>query len=141
MAAFNKFNDYSEQRTRGVHSWGVHAFKIALSNIAPVAANTVLADITQIAAGGGYVAGGNALTGITVNEAAGVTTVAAAQVPFVAAVAPIATFRYYVLYNDTSASKNLVSWWDHGVAVNLADGDAFNVKFNNANPGTIFTDS
>lgn len=141
MAAFNKFNDYSEQRTRGVHQWGVHAFKVALSNVAPTAAGAVLTDITQIAAGAGYAAGGNALTGITVTETAGVTTVQAAQVPFVAAGGAIATFRYYVLYNDTAVGKNLVAWWDHGVAVNLADGDTFNVKFNNANPGTVFTDS
>jgi hypothetical protein len=141
MAAFNKFQDYAEQKNRGVHNWGGHTFKLALSNVAPAAGNSVLADITQIAAGNGYVAGGTALTGVTISETGGTVTVQANQVVFTAAGGAIAAFRYYVLYNDTSASDNLVAWWDHGAAVNLADGDSFTVKFNNASPGTIFTDS
>lgn len=141
MAAYNKFNDYVNQKNRAVHNWATHAFKLAFCNVAPVAGNSVLADLTQIAAGNGYVAGGIALTGVAINSAAGVTTVSANQVTLTAAGGSIATFRYYALYNDTAAADNLVAWWDHGVAVNLADGDSFTVKFNNASPGTIFTDS
>jgi hypothetical protein len=106
-----------------------------------VVGNTVLADITQIAAGNGYVAGGVALTGLTAVEAAGTMTVSANQVVFTAAGGAMATFRYYVLYNATAAAKNLVAFWDHGAAVTLADGDSFTVKFNNASPGTILTAS
>jgi hypothetical protein len=54
----------------------------------------------------------------------------------------MATFRYAVLYNDTTSSpvnKPLVAWWDNGSAVNLQNGDSFTVRFNNADPGTIFT--
>lgn len=143
MPAANKFNDYAEQKNRGVHNWGSHAFKLVLTNVAPVAANSILADLTQIAAGNGYTAGGTALTGVTISETGGVVTVQAAQVVFTASGGAIATFRYYALYNDTATSPAdaLVLWWDHGVAVTLNDGDTFTVKFNNANPGTIFTDS
>jgi hypothetical protein len=72
-----------------------------------------------------------------------VTTVAAAQVVFTAAGAAIGPFRYYGIYNDTATSPAdaLVMWWDHGSNVTLNDGDSFTVKFNNASPGTIFTDS
>lgn len=143
MPAANKFNDYSEQKNRAKHDWGSHTFKLALTNTAPSAANTILADITQIAAGNGYTAGGTALTGVAISETGGTTTVQANQVVFTAAGGSIGPFRYYVLYNDTQTSPAdaLVLWWDHGSAVTLNDGDTFTVKFNNASPGTIFTDA
>lgn len=141
MAAFNKFNDFIEQVFRGVHNFGAHTFKLALTNTLPVAGNSVLTDITQIAAGNGYTAGGTALTGVTISETGGTVTVQANQVTFTASGGAMAAFRYYVLYNDSAASKNLIAWWDHGAAVNLADGDSFTVRFNNASPGTIFTAS
>lgn len=146
MPAANKFGDYSEQKNRAVHNWGAHAFKLAFSNTAPVATNTVLADIVQIATGFGYTAGaggGIALTGVTITETGGVTTVQAAQATLTATGGAIGPFRYYALYNDTATvpADALIAWWDHGVAVTLNDTDTFTVKFNNANPGTIFTDS
>jgi hypothetical protein len=141
MPAANKFNDYVNQKNRGTHNWATHAFKLAFTNTAPVAANAVLADLVQIAAGNGYVAGGVALTGMNVGTAAGVVTVSANQVVLTAAGGAVGPFRYYALYNDTSAADNLCLWWDHGAAITLNDGDSFTVKFNNASPGTIFTDS
>lgn len=146
MPAASKFNDYSEQKNRAVHNWGAHTYKLALTNTAPAAANAALSDITQLATGGGYTGGaggGVALTGLTISETAGVTTVQANQVVFTASGGTIGPFRYYVLYNDSATSPvdALVMWWDHGVAVTLNDGDTFTVRFNNANPGTVFTDS
>jgi hypothetical protein len=146
MPAANKFSDYSEQKNRAVHNWGSHAFKLAFTNTVPVLTNTVLADLTQIATGNGYTAGaggGIALTGVTITETGGVTTVQAAQATLTASGGAVGPFRYYALYNDTATSPAdaLVLWWDHGSAVTLNDADTFTVKFNNANPGTIFTDS
>jgi hypothetical protein len=143
MPAANKFNDFVNQKNRAKHDWSTHAFKIALTNTAPVATNSILSDIVQIAAGNGYTTGGNALTGITLGMAGGTLTVGAAQVVFTGVTAAMGTFRYYVLYNDTTATpvKPLVMWWDHGSAVTLNPGDTFTVQFNGSNPGTIFTDA
>ena len=138
MATVTKFQDFADQIIRGIHDFDAHTFKICLTNTLPLATNTVLTDITQIAAGGGYTAGGTATT-LTMSEASGTMTVQGTQVVFTSSSA-IATFRYYVLYNDTAASKNLIQFWDHGSAVTLgAIGDAFTVAFNNTNPGTILT--
>ena len=137
MATYNKFNDFTNQLDRGTHAWATHTFKIALSNTAPTAANSILTDITQITAANGYVAGGNATT-ITVSTATGTSTIQGSQVVFTATGA-VGPFQYAVLYNDTAASKNLVAWWDYGSAVTLSSGDTFTVQFNSANPGTIFT--
>lgn len=140
MAAYNKFNDFVDQQLIGTHDWDSNAFKIMLVNSpAPVATNTVKANLTEIAAGNGYTAGGTATT-ITVTESPpGTAVVQGTQVAFTASGGSIGPFQYAVLYNDTAASKNLVAWWDYGSAVTLNTGDSFTVKFNNTTPGTIFT--
>lgn len=137
MAAATKFQDFSEQLIRGVHDWDAHTFKVMLTNTAPVATNTVKADLTEISAGNGYTAGGTATT-ITVAETGGTTTVSGTEVVFTATGA-VGPFRYATLYNDTAASKNLVQFWDYGSAVTLAAGETFTVRFNNTTPGTILT--
>lgn len=140
MAVYNKFNDFSEQLANGVQNFATDVYKIALSNTAPVAANTILSDITQISAGNGYTSGGSTTT-ITLAEVTGTTTVSGTQVVFTASGGSIGPFRYVVLYNDTttSPSKPLVAWWDYGSSLTLADGETFTVKFSNTTPGAIFT--
>lgn len=140
MATFNKFNDFSEQLIRGVHDWDAHTFKVALTNSAPVAANTVLADITQVSGTNGYTTGGTATT-ITISETGGTTTVNGTQVVFSASGGSIGPFRYAVLYNDTATSPAdaLVGWWDYGSSITLQDGETFTVKFSNTTPGAILT--
>lgn len=139
-ATQNKFQDFAEQLSKGKHVFGTHVFKVALTNTAPVATNTILANITQIAAGNGYVAGGTATT-VANTEAGGVSTVTGTQVVYTASGGSIGPFRYAVLYNDTQTTpaKPLVSWVDYGSAVTLAAGDALTVRFNNTTPGTIHT--
>lgn len=140
MATFNKFQDFSEQLTKGLQNFGTDTYKVMLSNSAPLATNTVKADITEISAGNGYTAGGTATT-IAVSETGGTTTVTGTSVTFTASGGSIGPFRYVVLYNDTTASpaKPLVGWWDYGSSVTLASSDYFTVSFSNASPGAIFT--
>jgi hypothetical protein len=140
MATYNKFNDFTEQLNRGSHNFGSDVYKVMLTNSAPTAANAAKADITEITAGNGYTAGGGTTT-ITVSETSGTTTISGSQVVFTASGA-MATFRYAVLYNDTTSTpvnKPLVAWWDYGAGVSLTSGEAFTVKFNNTDPGTILT--
>jgi hypothetical protein len=140
MATYNKFNDFTEQLNRGSHNFGSDVYKVMLTNSAPTAANAAKADITEITAGNGYTAGGGTTT-ITVSETSGTTTISGSQVVFTASGA-MATFRYAVLYNDTTSTpvnKPLVAWWDYGAGVSLTSGEAFTVKFNNTDPGIIFT--
>ena len=140
MASYNKFNDFSEQLVEGVHDFGANTFKVALSNSAPTASNTVLADITQISGTNGYTTGGTATT-IAVSETGGTTTVTGTQVVFTASGGSVGPFRYVVLYNDSATSPldALVAWWDYGSSITLADGETFTVKFSNTSPGAIFT--
>lgn len=138
MATYTKFYDFSEQLAEGIHDWDAHTFKVMLTLTAPVVTNTVKADLTEISAGNGYTAGGTATT-IATSETTGTTTVTGTEIIWTASGGSIANFRYAVLYNDTSASDNLVAFWDYGSTVTVASGETFTVKFNNASPGTIFT--
>ena len=138
MATYTKFLDFTEKFATGVHDFDTHVFKVMLTLTAPVNTNTVKADLTEIAAGNGYTAGGETTT-LAVSETTGVTTVTGTQVSWTGGASAMANFRYAVLYNDTSASDNLIAFWDYGSTVTVATGETFTAKFNNASPGTIFT--
>lgn len=139
-SAFNKFQDFSEQLIRGVHHFDAHVFKVALTNTAPVATNTILANITQIAGTGGYTTGG-ATTTITVSETTGTTTVNGTELVWTGTSGGMAAFRYAVLYNDTATSPAdaLIGWFDYGTSITVGEGDTFTVRFSNASPGAILT--
>lgn len=144
MATYNKFQDFTEQLIKGVHQFGTHTFKVALSNSAPVATNTVLANITQIANGAGYTGGaggGYAIPSVAVTETTGVTTVTAADLTITASGGTLGTFRYVVIYNDsaTSPADALVAWYDQGSTISLASGESVTLKFSDNTPtGKVF---
>ena len=77
----------------------------------------------------------------TKTQSGGTYTLAANQVVFTASGGTIGPFRYAVLYDDTptSPADPLIAWWDYGSGITLNDGETFTVKFNNTDPGTIFT--
>lgn len=138
MAAYNKFNDFVEQLARAVHNWSSHTFKAALSNTAPVATNTVLADITQISSGGGYTAGaggGLTLDTVTLTETTGTAKVTIADEVFTATGASVGPLRYVVIYNDTATSPAdaLVCWYDYGASITLLDTETFTIDFDATN--------
>ena len=140
MATWTKFQDYAEQKNEAVHNWATHTFKIALTNTAPVATQATwnTTDHPAPAAANGYSAGGSATT-ITTSEVAGTMTVQGTQIVFTATAGGIGPFRYAVLYNS-SAADAAVAFTDYGSSITLNDGEPLTVKFNNASPGTIFTD-
>lgn len=137
-SSLTKFQDFVEQLGRGVHNFGTHTFKIALSNTAPAVTNTVLADITQIAASGGYTAGaggGYTLSGVTWAEASGTAKLTITDLVITASGGSVGPFRYAVLYNDTATSPAdaLIGWYDYGSALTLADTETLTIDFDATN--------
>jgi hypothetical protein len=132
MAAHNKFYDFAEQLLRGVHNFGAHTFKAVLTNSAPSAANTVLADIAQVAATGGYVAGGYVLDTVVLVETTGTAKVTIADEVITAAGGSIGPARYVVVYNSTAANGPLVCFYDYGSSITLADTESFTLDFDGA---------
>ncbi len=132
MAVYNKFSQFADDVLEAKHNFVSNVFKVMLTNTAPVATNSIRADISEIAAGGGYVPGG-ATVAVTLSLLGGVAKVTGTTATFTATGAGFGPFRYAVLYNSTFATQPLISWWDYGVPVTLADTEQFAVRFDAGN--------
>ncbi len=133
MASFNKFNSFVEALAEKVHNLGSDTLKIMLTNSAPVATNTVKADLTEISAGNGYSAGGTAVTITSSAQSSGTYKLVGNDVVFTASGGSIGAFRYAVLYNDTATNDELIGWWDYGSSITLLTGETFTVDLDATN--------
>jgi len=131
MATFNKFNAFVENLAEGAHNLQTNTLKIALTNSAPSASNSLLSDITQISSGNGYTTGGTTATVSSSAQTSGTYKLVLADVVFTASGGSIGPFRYAVLYDSTPTSplKPLIGYWDYGSSVTLADTETFTVDF------------
>lgn len=133
MPAFSKFNCFVEDLGRKVHNLHTDTLKVMLTNSAPSAANTVKADITEISAGSGYSAGGTAVASNAYSQTSGTAKLTGTDVTFTASGGSIASWRYAVLYNDTSTSDSLIGWWDYGSSRVIASGESFPIDWDATN--------
>lgn len=129
MATFTLFHEFKKYIGDGTVDLDTHSFKAMLTNTAPdAAANTVKADITEIAAGNGYTAGGVALTSVTWSETGagtGVWRFTCADISWTASGGDIATHRYLVIYDDTptSPADPLVGYVDRASSAVISSGN------------------
>jgi hypothetical protein len=132
-ASFTRFNQFAEDLWNGVHDLvGTnHTLKVYLSNTAPnQATHAIKADIAEISAGNGYVAGGVDIENDG-TRTANVVTVTAVDKTITASGGSIGPFRYAIVYNDTptSPADPLIGYYDYGSAITLADGDNLVIDF------------
>ena len=139
MAAYTKFNQFIQDLCTKVHNVDTDTLKIMLTNTPPAATNAVKADISEIAAGNGYVAGGAPAVFSSGAQTSGTFKLILADVTFTGSSGPIGPFRYAVLYNDTptSPAKPLIAWWDYGTSITVTSGNSFTVDLDQA--GGVFT--
>jgi hypothetical protein len=133
MPSFQKFNSFVEAAPEKVHNLGSDTLKVMLTLTAPVATNAVKADLTEIAAGNGYTAGGTQATQSSSAQTSGVYKLVLADVVFTASGSPMAAFRYAVLYNDTATNKELIGFWDYGSSLTLGVAETLTVDFDGTN--------
>lgn len=131
MATYTKFNAFVENVAEKVHNLGADTLKVMLTLTAPVATNSVKANLTEISAGNGYTAGGTTTAQSSSAQSSGTYKLVIADVVFTASGGAMADFRYAVLYNDTptSPADPLIGFWDYGSTVSLASGETFTVDF------------
>lgn len=125
MATYNKFQPFVEALAEKVHNLGSDQIVVALSNTAPNASDATLSQITEIS--------------YTNLSSRNVTTTSSAQTTgtyklvladlVLTASGAVGPFRYVILYNDTSASDNLIGYYDYGSAISLANTDTFTLDF------------
>lgn len=125
MAAFKKFNCLIADLANKKHNLGADTLKMMLTNVAPLATNTVKANITEIAAGNGYTAGGVTIPIASSSQVDGLYSLApSGDVTITASGGAMATFRYAVFYNSTDAAGALISYYDYGQALTLNAGES-----------------
>jgi len=134
---FNKFNSFTEALAEKVHNLGSDTLKVALcaSANAPVATNTVLANLTEIA----Y----TNLSARTVTQASSAQTSGSYKLVcndlVLTASGDVAAFRYVVLYNDTATNDELIGWYDYGSTISMVNGDTLTLDFDATNGVLQFT--
>ena len=129
MASFQKFNSFVEALAEGKHNLGSDTLKAVLTNSAPLATNTVKANITEIAAGNGYVAGGPTIPVASSSQTGGTYSLVNTDTVITASGGSIGPFRYVVLYDDTATNDELIGFYDYGSSITLNDGETFTIDF------------
>lgn len=117
-----------------VHNLGADTLTVALCAAAnaPVATNTVLANLTQIA----YTnLSSRVLTTSSSSQTSGTYKLVLADLVLTASGGAVAAFRYVVIYNDTptSPADPLIGWYDYGSDLTLADGESLTLDLSPTN--------
>lgn len=129
MASFVKFNSFVEAVAEKAHNLGADQLVLALTNSAPSASNTALADITEIT----YTnLSSRNITTSSSAQTSGTYKLVLADLVLTASGA-VGPFRYAVIYNDTSTTDLLIGYYDYGSSISLANGETFTVDFDATN--------
>ncbi len=129
MAAFNKFHSFVEALAEKKHDLGADTLKVLLCNTAPLATDTVKANLTELTAGSGYTAGGATAAITSSSQTTGTYKLVLGDPATWTSTGTMGPFRYAVLYNDTATNDELIGWWDYGTSITLASGESFAVDF------------
>jgi hypothetical protein len=134
MATFNKFNAFVEHLAEKVHNMGADQLAVALCAAAnaPVAANSVLADLVQIS----YTNLSTRNLSISSSaQTSGTYKLVVGDLVLTASGGAVAPFRYIVPYNDTptSPADPLIGWYDYGSDLTLQNGESLTLDFDGTN--------
>lgn len=131
MATYNKHQAWVENMVEAANC-GSDSFEVALTATAnaPVATNSVLTDLTQIA----YTnLSSRVLTTATASQTTGTYTLDFNDLVLTASGGAVAAFQYIDVFDQTVASPvvdPLVAWFDYGSSLTLNDGDSLTLVFN-----------
>lgn len=132
MASFNKFQSFVEDLAEKKHNLGADQLVVALTAAAnaPVATNTVLANLTQIS----YTnLSTRNITTASSAQTSGTYRLILTDLVLTASGGSVGPFRYVVIYNDTAASKELIGWYDYGSEITLGNGETLTLDFDGTN--------
>ena len=134
MSDFITFTNLPLDLLLGKHNFGSDEFRVALVNVEPDRdVDLFYGDLSEIVAQNGYLAGGNIVTVYTLLDQ-GVTYVNADDVEFTADANPtgFGPFQWGVVYNNTTAEKNLVGYTELAGQIIVASGAMYKFSFGTA---------
>jgi hypothetical protein len=130
MAVFNKFDSFVEAVAEKVHNLGSDQLTIALTNTAPVAGNSLLANITEIT----YTnLSTRNLTTSASSQTSGLYKLVVSDITLTSTGGSTGPFRYVVVYNSTAAGGPLIGFFDYGSSITLLSGESLTVDFDQVN--------
>jgi hypothetical protein len=141
MVNFNKFHVFVKALAEKTHNLQGDVLKVYLSNQVPNAATHLTYNGTtggtapaEIAAGNGYTAGGNTASLVSSSQSGGLYKLILAD-PNIwsASGGSIGPFRYFILWNSSITTNNLIGWWDYASSVTLNDTESFLVDLDQIN--------
>jgi hypothetical protein len=130
MAVFNKFDSFVEAVAEKVHNLGSDQLTIALTNTAPVAGNSLLANITEITYTN--LSTRNLITTAS-SQTAGLYKLVVSDTTLTSTGGSTGPFRYVVVYNSTAAGGPLIGFFDYGSSITLLSGESLTVDFDQVN--------
>lgn len=134
MATWQKFNCFVQDMAHKVHNLSSDQLTLALCATAnaPVAGNTVLANLTQIS----YTnLSSRNVTTTSSGQSGGTYSLVLADLTLSASGGAVAAWQYAVLYNSTAAGGPLIAFFDYGSALTLANLESVLIDM----PATAFT--
>lgn len=129
MATGNKFNSFVENLAEKVHNLGSDTLKVALTNSAPSASNTVLANITEVS----YTNLSSRTLSVSASSQTSGTYKLVISDLVLTASGAVGPFRYIVVYNDTATNDELIAWYDAGSSITMANTDTVTLDFDGSN--------
>ena len=132
MATYNKYTAAVEPLVENINT-GADTWKIALAATVNAADTTFTPGTTDLATGGGYTAGGTAVSITSSTQSAGTYKLVLASPSAWTASGGGFTFRYVILWDSTTSTP--VGYWDYGsnVVMNGTNGDTFTVTLDATN--------
>lgn len=133
MATAQIFGEFFGDIGKGVHNLSTGSLKAALSNTdLALATGATFSQVTEIAAGNGYSAGGPTLDSEAWAETGAGTDIwqlTTADEVITASGGSIGPFRYIYQYNDTptSPADPLIAKLDYGSSITITDGNTFTI--------------
>jgi hypothetical protein len=134
MATFTKYNTFVENLcNKLIDAFGTtDTWKAVIHTDAPVATtDNSVSDLTQIAGNNGYTTGGSDIT-FNSTRTTDTVTATATDVVWTASggnLGSSTTGQYVSIYDDTSASDNLLCSYNYGATFTVATGETFTLDF------------
>ena len=137
MATYNKFTGTTSGVDMMVKAMNASSdtYKVYLTNAVSATDVTYNTGTTlEITAGSGYTAGGATCTTVSATTTSGTfKLILSLPSPTWTASGAVGPFRYAVLYDSTTATNNLIGYWDYGSSISMASGDTFTVTLDAVN--------
>jgi hypothetical protein len=132
MPTLTKFYSFVEALHEKQHSLSSDSLKWILTSDAPSLSWTQLSNVTgQLSTANGYTQNDKVMTVTSSAQSLGLYTMICSNVTWTASGGNLGSgsFRYGILYNETSTSDLLIGFLDYSYLVTVASGQTFSLEF------------